>query len=129
MGRKWLILNRYISVITNIDEIRFVISEHTINCLSFGCVCLPQLEYHFSCLHLFSYFFFFFIILLRISTFKPLNALYSNFQRLKISGRTRARLKLGMPGWGGPPQTSPPKNFELLNLWSYMDQIFGINRY
>ena len=47
--------------------------------------------------------FFFFIILLRLSTFKPLNALYSKFERLKISGRTNARLKLGVPGWGDLP--------------------------
>ena len=93
-GKKWTILNRYISVITNIDEkYEFVVFEHTINCLSFGYVYLPQLEYHF-----FS-FFFFFLILLRLSTFKPLNALYSKFERLKISGRISARLKLGVPGW------------------------------
>ena len=57
---------------------------------------------------------FFFLILLRLSTFKPLNALYSKFQRLKISGsgRTSARLKLGVPGWGNPPKRVP-QNFKI----------------
>ena len=98
-----MILNRYISVITDIDEKWFVIFKHTINWLSFGYVRLPQLEYYFS------YFFFFFLILLRLSTFKPLNVLYSKFQQLKISGRTTAGMKLGVPGLEDPPQTSPPK--------------------
>ena len=31
------------------NEKRFVIFKHTINHLSFGCVCLLQLEYYFSC--------------------------------------------------------------------------------
>ena len=105
-GQKWAILKRYISVITSIDEKWFVIFEHTINHLYLGYVCLSQLEYFFL---LFSYFFFFFLILLRLSTFKLLNALYSKFKRLKISGRTSTRLKLGVPGWGVPPQTGPPK--------------------
>ena len=110
MGRKWMILNQYISVITDIDEKWFVIFEHTINHLSLGYVCLPQLEYYF-----FSFFllFFFFIILLRLSTFKLLNALYSKFEGLKISGRASAQLKLGVPGWGVPPQTGPPKFWTL----------------
>ena len=55
------------------------------------------------------YFFFLFLL----STFKPLNALYSKFERLKISGRTSVRLKSGVPGWGDPPQLVPP-NFKLL---------------
>ena len=104
VGRKWTILNRYISVITNIDEKWFVIFEHNINCLSFGYVHLPQLEYYFSFFP-----FFFFILLLRLSTFKPLYVLYLKFERLKISGRTSTRLKLGVPGWGNPPRTGPPK--------------------
>ena len=45
MGKKLTNLNRYISVITGIDENWFVIFEHTINYLSFGYVRLPQLEY------------------------------------------------------------------------------------
>ena len=49
MGKKLMILNQYISVITNIDEKWFVIFEHTINHLSFGYIGLPQLEYNFSC--------------------------------------------------------------------------------
>ena len=51
--------------------------EHTINWLSRGYVHLSQLEFYF----LFSYFFFFFIIFLRLSTFKPLNELYSKFKQ------------------------------------------------
>ena len=110
MDQKWAILNRYISVITNIDEKWFVIFEHTINHLSFGYVRLPQLEYYFSSFFFFFLtFFFFFILLLQLYTFKLLNALYSKFRRLKILGRDSARLKLGVPGWGDPPQTGPPK--------------------
>ena len=67
---------------------------------SFCYVHLPQLEYYFSSFFFFFLtFFFFFLILLRLSTFKPLNSLYSKFERLKISGRTSAQLKLGVPGW------------------------------
>ena len=45
-GRKVAILNRYISVITDIDEKWFVVFEqHTINHFSFGYVRLPQLEH------------------------------------------------------------------------------------
>ena len=58
MGRKRTILNRYISVIIDIDEKWFVIFEHTINCLSFGYVHLPQLEYYF--LFFLTFFFFFY---------------------------------------------------------------------
>ena len=60
-----------------------------------------------------SFLLFFFLILLRLSTFKPLNALHSKFERLKISCRTSARQKLRVPGWKDPPQTGPPK------LWSF----------
>ena len=101
-GRKLSILNRYISVITDIDEKRFVISEHTINCLSYGYVRLPQPEYYF-CSFFFLLSFFLFYYFLRLSTFKPLNTLYLKFERLKISGRASLRLKLGVPGWGNPP--------------------------
>ena len=59
-GHKWAESNRYISVITNIDEKWFVIFEHAINCLSFGYVHLPQLEYYFSFFLTFFYFLFFF---------------------------------------------------------------------
>ena len=48
MGKKWMILNRCISVITDMNEKWFVIFEHTINCFSFRYVGLPQLEYYFS---------------------------------------------------------------------------------
>ena len=99
MGKNWAILNRYISVITDIDGKWFVIFELTINRLSFGDVRLPQLEY----------FFFFFVFLLRLSTFKPLNALYSKFERLKISGKTSVGMKWGVQSCGDPPQLGPPK--------------------
>ena len=99
MGKKLTNLNQYISVIIGIAKKWFVIFELTIKQLSLGYVCLPQLEHNFSCLAS-SFFFFFF--LLALSTFKPLNALYSNFERSKISERTFVRQKLGMQGWGDP---------------------------
>ena len=102
------------SVITDIDENGFVTFEHTINCLFFGYVRLPQLEYYFSSFFLFSYFF---VIFLRLCTFKPLNALYSKFERLKISGRTSARMKLEVPGWGISLKRVL-QNYKLLNRWS-----------
>ena len=54
-------MNRCISVITDIDEKQFVLSEHTINCLSFDYVSLPQPEHYFSSfsLYLLSFFFLF----------------------------------------------------------------------
>ena len=48
MGKSFTNLNRYISVITNVDEKLFVIFEHTINHLSLGYVHLSQLEHYFS---------------------------------------------------------------------------------
>ena len=61
MGRKWRILNRYISVNTDFDGKWFVIFEHTTSRLSFGYVRLPQPEYYFcSFLSFFLLFFFFF---------------------------------------------------------------------
>ena len=57
-----MILNRYISVITYINEKWFVIFEHTINWLSFGYVHLPQLE---------SYFFPFFSLFFPFYYFSP----------------------------------------------------------
>ena len=100
MDNKLMNLNRYISVITNIDEKWFVIFEHTINHLSNGYVHLPQFECHFS--FFFSVLFAFFVFLPMLSTSKPLNKMYSKFERLKISGRTGVRLKSGVPGWGIP---------------------------
>ena len=83
MGKKLTNLNQYISLITGIAKKWFVIFEHTIKQFSLDYVRLPELEYNFSC---FASFFFF--IFLALSTFKPLNALYSKFERLKISERT-----------------------------------------
>ena len=48
MGKKLMNLNRFILVITDIDEKWSVIFEYTINQLFFGDVRLPQLEYYFS---------------------------------------------------------------------------------
>ena len=109
LGKK-LNLNRYISEITDIDEKWFVIFECTINHLSFGYVRSSQLEYYFSCFASFLYFFF----LLLLAAFKPLNALYSKFERLKIPRRTFARQISVVPGWG-IPFDRVLQNFELLN--------------
>ena len=65
-------------------------------------------------LHFCLFFTFFFLFLLRLSTFKPLNALYSKFERLKMSGRTSAGMKSGVRGWGIPLNRAL-QNFELLN--------------
>ena len=100
MGKMLTNLNRYISIVTDIDEKSFVVFEHTINHLSFGYVRFSQLEYYFSCFA--SFCLLIFLFLLRLSTFKPLNSLYSKFERLKISGRTFVREKLGTPGVGIP---------------------------
>ena len=89
---------------------RFVIFEHTINRISFGHDCLPLLENYFFVSFLFGSFFLF---LPRLSTFILLNALYSKFERLKISGRIFVRPKLGVPDCGYPPQLGPPK------LWTF----------
>ena len=87
MGKKLTNLNQNISITTNIDEKWCVIFDHTINHLSFGYVRLPQLTHYFSC---FAFFFSFFpfSFFSALSAFKPLNALYSKFERLKISRRT-----------------------------------------
>ena len=98
MGKKLTNLNQYISVITGFAKKWFVIFEHTIKQFSLDYVCLPQLEYNFSC---FASFFFF--IFLALSTFKQLNALYAKFERLKTSGRTFLRQKSGVPVWGEYP--------------------------
>ena len=65
MGKKLTSLNRYILVITDIDEKWFVIFEHTINHLSFGYARLPQLENFFF---LFCFFLIFCIFLVPFST-------------------------------------------------------------
>ena len=59
MGKNLKNLNRYILVITDIDEKWFAVFEHTMNRLSFGYVWLPQLENYFSCFVSFLSFFFF----------------------------------------------------------------------
>ena len=89
--------------------------EHTFDHLCFGYVRLPHLENYFSCFV--SFFLTFFFILLALATFKPLNALYSKFERLKISGTTFVRLKSGVPGCGDP-QSDPQRflTFKLLKL-------------
>ena len=78
MGKKLTSLKRYISATTDNDEKWFVIFEHTINLHSFGNVRLPQPEYYLSCFV--SFFLLFFSFSAHVSTFKPLNALYSKFE-------------------------------------------------
>ena len=72
--------------------------------------------------------FFLFLILLWQSTFKPLNALYSKFEQLKISGRTSARLKSGVPSWGDSSQSGPAK-FQTFKPPQPMDHNFVMGRY
>ena len=57
----------------------------------------------------FSFFLLFFLFLFQLSTFKPLNALCLKFERLEISRRTSAGMKLGVSSWGDPRQWGPPK--------------------
>ena len=102
MGKKLTSSNRYISIITDIDDKWFVVFEHTINHLSFGYVCLPQLEQYFFC---FASFFLLF--------FSSLNALYKKFERLKISGSTSVQLNQGCQV-GGIPLNRVLQNFKLL---------------
>ena len=108
--QNFTILNQYISVITDINEKKFVIFEHTINRLSFALVRFSQPKHHFS-------FFFFLLFLPELSIYKPLNALYSRFERFKISGRTSGRLKSGVPV-GGIPRNRVFQTFELLNRYN-----------
>ena len=123
MGKKLTNLNRYISVITDIDEKWFLGLLSTTFLLL--CLFTPTLiAYYF----LFFIFFQFVFFLLPLSTFKSRNALHSKFEWLKISGKTFVRQKSGVPAWGDHPQSSPRK-FELVNLYSKIDQILGMNRY
>ena len=97
----------YLDLITDIDEKWFAIFELTINHLSLGYVRLPQLEYNFSC---FASFFFFFC---RYLLLNRLNALYSKFDQLKISGRTFVQQKSGVPGW----EDLPHRVLQILKLF------------
>ena len=89
-----------------------MIFENTISRLSFVYVRLSRFEYYFACFV--SFFLLFFLFLVMLSTFKPLHALYSKFERLKISGRTFVRPKSSVPGWG-ISLNRVVQNFELLN--------------
>ena len=103
-GHKLTNLNRYISVITNIDKKRFVTFERTINLFFWLCSFTPTwMLFFLFCIFLLTFFF----LLLPLSTFKPQNALYSKFERLKISVRTFVRQKLGARR--GSPQSRAPK--------------------
>ena len=97
-----------------------MVFQHIIIYLSFVMFVYPYLNTIFLVLHLFSYFF---IFLLLLSTFKPPNALYSKFERLKISEKTFVPRKSGVPGWG-IPINRVLQNFELLNRYSLIDQIW-----
>ena len=107
-GKKPTNLNRYISVITDIEEKWLVIFEHTINHLSFGYVRLQQLEYCFSCFASLVFSFFSFAFPSATIYFKPLNALYSNFRQLKISRGLLCDRNWGVR-LGDSPQSSPAK--------------------
>ena len=96
MGKKWTILNRYISVNTDIMENDLCFLNTLSTAFRLVMFVYPNLNAIFLLLFLFLTFFL--VILLRLSTFKPLNALYLMFQRLKISGRISVGMKLGVPG-------------------------------
>ena len=116
MGKKLTSLNRYISVITDIDEKYVVVFEHNINHLSFGYVGLSQLENYFSCFAFFLLTFFFFFSYFSVAVYfysKPLNALYSKFERLKILGLLCDRNRGCQFGWIRLNRVL--QNFELLN--------------
>ena len=113
-GQIMEILNRYISVITDIDETWFVVLSTLSTTFRLVMFVYPNMNTTFLVFFLLSYFFFFFLIFLRLFTFKPLNALYSKFERLKISGRSSAGMKLGVPSWGISLNRAL-QNFELLN--------------
>ena len=88
---------------TDIDEKRFVIFEHTIKHLFLVMFIYPDFNDMFLVLLLF---------LPELFTFKPLNAQYSNFERLWKSGRTSVRLKSGKPRQESPSNRS----FNILNF-------------
>ena len=116
IGRKLTSLNRYTSVIINIDENGLGFLSKLSTAFLLVMFIYPNLNTIFLVFSFFLLFFFFFIIVLRLSTFKPLYALHSKFERLKISGRASARLKLEVLGWGNPPQTGPPKFWTFKSL-------------
>ena len=117
MARKWTILNRYILENIDFDEKWFMVFEHSINRFFWLCSFTPTwILFFFFFVFFHTVLIFFFLILFRLSTFKPLNALYSKFERLKISGRTSAGMKLVVPGWRNPPQWGPKKFWTLKPL-------------
>ena len=59
--------------------------------------------------------------------FDTLNALYSIFDRLKISVRTFVQQKLKVLDWR-VPLNRVLQAFELLKRFRWMDQIFGMGR-
>ena len=100
MGRKLASLNRYISVIIDIDGKWFVIFEQIINHLCFGYIRLPQPVYYFSCFFFYTFLFFFHF---------SHTIYFCKFERLRISLRTFVRQKSGVPGWGDFSQLGPPR--------------------
>ena len=95
-GQKLTKLNRYISIITDMDEKWFVVFECTINHLSFDKFAYPNLNTIFLVLHLFSYFFFLFR--LPLSTFKPLKRTEFKISAIENIREDFVRQKSGMPG-------------------------------
>ena len=97
------------------NGLRFLVSidvdekmAHYLPSFFFGYVRLIQLEYYFSCFGIF-----FLLLLLFFSShaiyFKLLNALYSKFERLNMSGRIFVQLQLDVPGWGESPLSGSSK--------------------
>ena len=106
MGKKLTNLNRYSSVITNIDEKWFVSFEHTINCFSLGYVRLDLLQLEYYCACFVSFFFLFsfssaaiYILTAKRTVFK-VEDIREDYCVTEIGG---ARL-------GDPPQLRPPKS-------------------
>ena len=96
MGKKLTNLNRYISVITDIDKKWLVIFLRAIiNHLSFGDVHLPQFEYHFSCFVSFFFFFFFcrYLLLNRETHLLKVTSIEDIWEDFYAT-------EIGVPGWG-----------------------------
>ena len=94
-------LNRYISISVNIDK-NFVAFEHNISVMFF-LLCPLTPTYCTVDTIFFHSFFFLFFLFPKLSTFKPLNTLLTNFKRLQTSWRIRSGLKLRVPRFKIPP--------------------------
>ena len=109
MDKTLMNLNRWISVISDINEKWFVIFEYTFNHAPFFWLCLCTLTWTsiFFVLLFFSYFFSFFY-------FFPSYLLANSqaifkFEQLEITEKTSVGLKSGLPNWGHLPHLDPSK--------------------